>query len=140
MLIIAICPDVVPANPDDATSAESVEQLLHTLSSTTGIDHPLCSNCANLLQKILQNKLEDVQRERDAYISFERDWQASKKTISLPQESTFASLEEEKEELERQQIILKETLREEEEDAKRLESELLKVQLEEDELEKRETK
>ena len=131
---------VVPSTSDDASSVESVEQLLHALSSTTGIDHPLCFNCANLLQRILQNKLEDVQRERDAYISFERDWQASKKANPPPQESTFAVLEDEKEELERQQIILRETLREEEEEAKALEAELRQVQLEEDELDKRETK
>jgi beclin 1 len=42
------------------------------LSSRTAIDHPLCTECTGLFQAELQRELEELTRERDAYISFER--------------------------------------------------------------------
>jgi beclin 1 len=42
------------------------------LSSRTPIDHPLCTECTTLLQSELQKELEELSRERDAYIAFER--------------------------------------------------------------------
>lgn len=49
-------------------------RLYTLLSSRTPVDHPLCTECARILQDSLQAQLEDVQRERDAYIGFERRW------------------------------------------------------------------
>ena len=42
------------------------------LSSRTSISHPLCTECTSLLQSELQKQLEELGRERDAYIAFER--------------------------------------------------------------------
>lgn len=53
--------------------------LLSLLTSRTPNDHPLCADCAKALQDTLQSRLEDVQRERDAYISFERNFQDTKR-------------------------------------------------------------
>lgn len=53
--------------------------LLSLLTSRTPNDHPLCSDCAKSLQDQLQSRLEDIQRERDAYISFERSFQENKR-------------------------------------------------------------
>lgn len=53
--------------------------LLSLLTSRTPHDHPLCADCAKALQDTLQSRLEDVQRERDAYISFERNFQDTKR-------------------------------------------------------------
>lgn len=53
--------------------------LLSLLTSRTPHDHPLCGDCARALQNQLQSRLEDTQRERDAYISFERNFQEGKR-------------------------------------------------------------
>lgn len=42
------------------------------LSSRSNIDHPLCVECTGLFQAELQRELEELTRERDAYIAFER--------------------------------------------------------------------
>lgn len=42
------------------------------LSSRSNIDHPLCTECTGLFQAELQRELEELTRERDAYIAFER--------------------------------------------------------------------
>jgi hypothetical protein len=36
------------------------------------VSHPICVDCAGLLQTGLQKELEELSRERDAYINFER--------------------------------------------------------------------
>ena len=139
------CADPVTA-PGDISSTETVERLLYSLSSSTGIDHPLCSSCASVLQRILQDKLEDVQRERDAYISFEREWQAKKKAEkeAAPNDDIksdaeiYADLETKNKQLERNTHRLIEALKEEEEEERLLNAELLKVQQEEEELERQE--
>ncbi|WOO79460.1 Vacuolar protein sorting-associated protein 30 [Vanrija pseudolonga] len=43
------------------------------LSRRTEIDHPLCTECTGLFQAQLQRELEELTRERDAYIAFERN-------------------------------------------------------------------
>ncbi|GHJ83961.1 hypothetical protein NliqN6_0363 [Naganishia liquefaciens] len=53
--------------------------LLSLLTSRTPHDHPLCGECARALQYQLQSRLEDAQRERDVYISFERNFQEGKR-------------------------------------------------------------
>lgn len=42
------------------------------LSSRSNIDHPLCVECTGLFQAELQREIEELTRERDAYIAFER--------------------------------------------------------------------
>lgn len=34
----------------------------------------MCSECARLLQEVLKERLEDVKKERDGYIAFERKY------------------------------------------------------------------
>ena len=62
------------------TSPESKQTLSHQVESTTrlfeifsarsDIDHPVCSECTELLLGQLQNRLITSTKERDAYISF----------------------------------------------------------------------
>jgi beclin 1 len=123
-----------------------VERLLYSLSSSTGIDHPLCSSCASVLQRILQDKLEDVQKERDAYISFEREWQTTKKAekeaapdgVVESDAEVCADFEKKNKQLEKDATRLLQELKEEEEEERLLNVELLKVQQEEEELERQE--
>lgn len=54
------------SSPDLAANLHSI------LSSRTPISHPLCVDCTGMLQVELQKELEELSRERDAYINFER--------------------------------------------------------------------
>jgi beclin 1 len=140
------CSAVPVASSVNISSTETVERLLYALSSSTGIDHPLCSSCASVLQRILQDKLEDVQKERDAYISFEREWQATKKAekeaapdgVVESDADVCAKLEKTNKQLEENALRLIEELKGEEEEERLLDVELLEVQQEEEELERQE--
>ncbi|KAI7878950.1 APG6-domain-containing protein [Lichtheimia hyalospora FSU 10163] len=45
-------------------------RLFNIISSKSSIDHPMCQECTDLLLESLEKELEDVGRERDAYIEF----------------------------------------------------------------------
>ena len=49
---------------------ESANRLFEILSSRSDIDHPICSECTELLLSSLQSRLAASTKERDAYISF----------------------------------------------------------------------
>lgn len=48
------------------------ENIYNLLSSKTEIDHPLCSDCADLLQDAMTKQLEEVKKERERYLAFEK--------------------------------------------------------------------
>lgn len=41
----------------------------------SAIDHPLCGECTNVLLSVMEAQLEEVRRERDAYMAFESELQ-----------------------------------------------------------------
>ena len=49
---------------------ESTNRLFEILSSRSDIDHPICTECTDLLLSQLQNRLTTATKERDAYIAF----------------------------------------------------------------------
>lgn len=49
---------------------ESTVRLFEILSARSDIDHPVCSECADLLLEGLQKRQAGVIRERDAYVEF----------------------------------------------------------------------
>ena len=49
---------------------ESAKQLFEILSSRSDIDHPICSECTELLLASLQARLSASTKERDAFIAF----------------------------------------------------------------------
>ena len=49
---------------------ESTTRLFEILSSRSDIDHPICTECTDLLLSSLQSRLSASTKERDAYISF----------------------------------------------------------------------
>jgi beclin 1 len=63
-------PAPTPTTP--APPGALAARLDSLLSSRTAIDHPLCVECTGLFQAHLQRELEELTRERDAYIAFER--------------------------------------------------------------------
>ncbi|EMC95278.1 hypothetical protein BAUCODRAFT_534262 [Baudoinia panamericana UAMH 10762] len=63
------------ANGEDGTEALSqqmytVTRLFEILSARSDIDHPVCSECTDLLLDGLQKRQASVLRERDAYVEF----------------------------------------------------------------------
>jgi len=60
---------IAPYPVNSPTLAANLHALL---SSRTPIDHPLCTECTALLQSELQKQLEELSRERDAYLDFEK--------------------------------------------------------------------
>lgn len=64
------------------TENETLTANLHAiLSSRTPISHPLCTECTTLLQAELQKELEELSRERDAYIEFQRGIIRNRETL-----------------------------------------------------------
>jgi beclin 1 len=52
---------------------ESTARLFKLLSSRTELDHPLCAECTHLLISTLSKQLEEIKKERDGYLAFERE-------------------------------------------------------------------
>ncbi|KAL8653845.1 MAG: hypothetical protein Q9226_003683 [Calogaya cf. arnoldii] len=49
---------------------ESTTRLFEILSARSDIDHPICTECTDLLLSQLQSRLSSAMKERDTYISF----------------------------------------------------------------------
>lgn len=75
-------PAAPPAQPALAAKLDAL------LSSRTAIDYPLCTECTGLFQAELQRELEELTRERDAYINFERGLRKRADVDSLGDDST----------------------------------------------------
>jgi beclin 1 len=56
---------------------ERMNRLFEILSSRSDIDHPICVDCADMLVEGFQKRLESVSKERDAYVKYLREIQAS---------------------------------------------------------------
>ncbi|GAA5834439.1 hypothetical protein JCM3766R1_005212 [Sporobolomyces carnicolor] len=50
-----------------------LNHLSSLLSSTSSIDHPLCTECADTLVMLMQSELEEGKKERDRLIAFEKE-------------------------------------------------------------------
>ncbi|KAI4090986.1 MAG: hypothetical protein LQ344_004367 [Seirophora lacunosa] len=94
---------------------ESSTRLFEILSARSDIDHPICTECTDLLLTSLQSRLSSAQKERDAYITFLKSLNTTAPTPSALQKaqsslaaartaeekafSTLLSLEKEKADL-----------------------------------------
>ncbi|KAI4206598.1 MAG: hypothetical protein LQ346_000988 [Caloplaca aetnensis] len=56
--------------PPLSQQIESSTRLFELLSARSDIDHPICTECTELLLSSLKARLSSAQKERDAYISF----------------------------------------------------------------------
>ena len=66
-------------NMDQALSSriESTDSLFEILSAYSDIDHPICSECTELLLSSLQKRLSETTKERDAFISFLKEMKSN---------------------------------------------------------------
>ncbi|WVW82365.1 hypothetical protein I302_104372 [Kwoniella bestiolae CBS 10118] len=68
--------------PTPPQNSNLVSQLHHILSSQSTISHPLCTECTALLTTEFQHLAEELTRERDAYIGFEKDVQRNRERLT----------------------------------------------------------
>jgi beclin 1 len=99
---------------------------------TSAIDHPLCGECTNVLLSVMEAQLDEVRRERDAYMAFETELekgeqeQEGREEISAEIEKLTLQAEETKAELEaakREEAAVDAELRALDEEEKKLEEE-----------------
>jgi beclin len=88
-----------PKNQSLSDQAEKAARLFDILSARSDVDHPICTECTDLLIEGLQKRLASTTKERDAYISFLKTINAS-----IPTEA----------EVEAAESTLKSTLKDEE--------------------------
>ncbi|RAL09812.1 beclin 1 [Aspergillus homomorphus CBS 101889] len=65
---------------DEGSFADQVERtarLFDIISARSDIDHPICTECTDLLVEGMEKRLADAKKERDAYSSFLRDLKSS---------------------------------------------------------------
>ncbi|KAJ5157819.1 Vacuolar protein sorting-associated protein 30 [Penicillium canariense] len=70
-------PDCHQEGGSFANQIEKSTRLFEIVSSRSDIDHPVCVECTELLVEGLQKRLAGSTKERDAYISFLRNLNAS---------------------------------------------------------------
>ena len=146
-----------PSAPSGHTPSPALAANLHSiLSSRTPISHPLCTECTSLLQAELQRELEELTRERDAYLAFEKGIQKNREALksrrrSKPDseaglgendlegtEEEWQALHRRKRELEGEEEALKRTLMEKEKDLAKIRKEEERVKLDEEDVGKQE--
>ena len=72
---------------------ERNQRLFSILSSHSDIDHPICTECTNLLLSSMNARLAASTRERDAYISFLKSLHSSSSSIPSAEEVATAETE-----------------------------------------------
>ncbi|PBP23024.1 autophagy protein Apg6 [Diplocarpon rosae] len=77
---------------------ERASRLFEILSARSDVDHPVCTECTDLLISGLQQRLEAATKERDAYVGFLKQVNASAPTEDEIAESRAALLKAQKEE------------------------------------------
>ncbi|OXV07715.1 hypothetical protein Egran_04520 [Elaphomyces granulatus] len=60
-----------------SSQAERATRLFEIISARSDIDHPICTECTDMLLEGLQKRLSTATKERDAYISFLKTLNAS---------------------------------------------------------------
>ena len=111
---------------------ERVARLFEILSARSDIDHPVCTECTGMLVEGLQRRLDAATRERDAYVSFLKQVNASIPTDDEVKESQDllakaraeeAAATEELKKLEKEKAAVDEEIAELEEEARALDVE-----------------
>lgn len=85
---------------------ERQQKLFDLLSQNSEIDHPVCSECADALITTMNKKMAELERDRNAYISY-----LNKAKGSLPTEEDQLAAQAELEELRHQEKLALEELR-----------------------------
>lgn len=93
----AVQQEVEPPNPSPLTHhLRSTMRLFQLVSAKTEIDHPLCAECTQTLRNSLQNQLDQVKKERDGYLAFEKEArkERDRQAAGLTQNEAEAKIEQ----------------------------------------------
>lgn len=115
----------------------STTRLFNLLSSRTEVDHPLCSECTHILLTNLSRQLEEIKKERDGYIAFEKEVRKEKEREKDNAGKT-AEVERKIDKLKEEERFAIEQLKAAEDERTQLENELKTLELEEKTLEEQE--
>ncbi|CAL1706493.1 unnamed protein product [Somion occarium] len=115
----------------------STTRLFNLLSSRTEVDHPLCSECTHILLTNLSRQLEEIKKERDGYIAFEKEVRKEKER-DKDSAGKAADAERKIEKLKEEERFAIEQLKAAEDEHAQLENELKGLELEEKALEEEE--
>lgn len=125
----------VQTQQEDVSYSDQVEKttrLFEVISARSDIDHPICVECTEMLVEALQKRLTGATKERDAYISFLRNLNASVPTteeLEAAEKALKGSLEAEEagfaelESLEKEKAALDEEIAALEEESRQLDVE-----------------
>ncbi|KAL4922990.1 beclin 1 [Aspergillus undulatus] len=118
-------------NGSFADQVERTSRLFEIISSRSDIDHPICTECTDMLVEGLQQRLVEATKERDAYITFLRNLnssvptqdevEAAEKSLQetmAAEEAAFAELVA----LEKEKVALDEEIAQLEEESRQLDS------------------
>ncbi|KAJ4295917.1 Vacuolar protein sorting-associated protein atg6 [Collariella sp. IMI 366227] len=125
-----------PTEEDDGNKSyemERITKLFEILSARSDIDHPVCVECTELLLEELQKKLETTTRERDAYIGFLKDMQAT-----APTDDELRAREEALLNIQQTEATAREEIRQLEQEKESLDAELRALEAESQQLDTQE--
>ena len=112
---------------------ETVARLFEILSARSDIDHPICSECTELVLDGLQKRQTSIVRERDAYADF-----LKKAQDDVPTDEEKAKTKQDLEDAQRRERQVLEELETLEAEKAKMEDEIAKLDAEADELEEEE--
>jgi beclin 1 len=115
----------------------STLRLFNLLSTRTDIDHPLCTECSQILLNSLRRQLDEIKKERDGYIAFEKEVRKEKEREGQGMSKEEAEKRIEKLKADERNAI--EQLKEAEREREQLDEELKALEAEEKALEQEET-
>jgi beclin 1 len=115
----------------------STLRLFNLLSTRTDIDHPLCTECSQILLNSLRRQLDEIKKERDGYIAFEKEVRKEKDREGQGMSKEEAEKRIEKLKADERKAI--EQLKEAEREREQLDEELKALESEEKTLEQEET-
>ncbi|KAL4902615.1 hypothetical protein BDW74DRAFT_61394 [Aspergillus multicolor] len=119
-------------NGSFADQVERTSRLFDIISARSDIDHPICTECTDMLVEGLQQRLLEATKERDAYITFLRNLNSSVPTqeeIEAAEKSLKETLEAEEAAyaelvaLEKEKVSLDEEIAQLEEESRQLDDE-----------------
>ena len=104
----------------------STIRLFNLLSAKTDIDHPLCAECTQILLSSLQRNLDELKKERNGYLAFEKEVRKAQERSSERDGGEAARKEEERkiEKLIAEEKTAIESLKEAEREREKLDEEL----------------
>lgn len=114
--------------------AEAKIRLFDILSSRSDIDHPVCTECAELLVEGLEKRLASATRERDAYVQY-----VKQTTMSVPSKEDLDEARKELDKTRKKEAELFSELRKLEGEKASLDADLERLAIEESEMDKEES-